>query len=196
VLSAHPKSRQLGFSLVELLIGIVIMGVLASLAMPGFRAWMQNIQIRNAAESFTNGLQQARAAAVSRNSNARFVMCSDTGTAWDILSASASAVSQTCNDVDAGTPTGWERVQKRDSSEGSKNVTVTVLPAGATTITFNNFGSVGVPPNQPLNADGSAPFTQIDLTASGGDRDLRVTVGVGGNARMCDPHVGSGPSKC
>lgn len=183
---------QLGFSLIELMVGIVILGILASVAIPSFQSWMRNAQIRNAAESISNGLQYARAEAVSRNNRTQFVMCGATDSSWDVLAASGTAVAQSCNTADAVAPTGWERVQMRSANEGSRNVTVTVLPAGATTITFNNFGGIAT------NADGTARLSQFDLAATGSNRNLRVTIGVGGNTRMCDPILApnSSPSAC
>jgi type IV fimbrial biogenesis protein FimT len=174
VLNAAPKTRPFGFSLIELLVGVSIMIILTTIAVPSFQTWFQNSQIRNAAESTANGLQRARAEAVARNTNVQFAL--GTGSAWVV-----SVVSD-------GT-----QIDQRSSSEGSQNVTRTVLPAGTTTITFNNLGSV-----LPLNADGTAPLTQVDLGALGGNQNLRVTIGVGGNARMCDPNLaaGSSPRAC
>jgi type IV fimbrial biogenesis protein FimT len=174
VLNAPPKTKSFGFSLIELLVGVTIMVILTTIAVPSFQTWFANSQIRNAAESVANGLQRARAEAVARNTNVQFAL--GTGSAWVI-----SVVSD-------GT-----QVDQRSSSEGSQNVTRTVLPAGTTTITFNNLGSV-----LPLNADATAPLTQVDLAAVGGNQNLRVTIGVGGNARMCDPNLaaGSSPRAC
>lgn len=176
VLNAFIKPGRLGFTLIELLIGIVIMGILLSLAMPNFKTWLQNTQIRNAAESIQNGLQRARAEAVGRNTNVEFVL--GTGSSWVVKLA------------------GGADIESRPSSEGSKDVAVTVTPAGATTVTFNNFGGV-----LAANADASAPFTQVELDSSvlaaADSLELRVTIGLGGNVRMCDPNapVGS-PRAC
>lgn len=168
VLNAIPKSRLLGFTLVELMITVVIAAILLSLAMPGFRTWIQNAQIRNAAESVQNGLQRARAEAVGRNTNIEFVL--GAGSSWVVRLA------------------GGADIESRPSSEGSKDVTVTVTPAGATTVTFNNFGSV-----LAANADASAPFTQVDLDSpllsATESQELRVTIGLSGNVRMCDPNA-------
>lgn len=173
MLNACPKSKHLGFSLVELMIGVAILAILAGLAIPNFQTWIRNSQIRNAAESITNGLQRARAEAVARNTNVAFALGADSS--WTINVVTPASV-----------------IEQRLSTEGSKNVTRTELPAGATTITFNNFGIV-VP-----NADATASLTQVDLAAVGGNQNLRVTIGVGGNARMCDPNLaaGSSPRAC
>jgi type IV fimbrial biogenesis protein FimT len=175
VLSAFAKTKSFGFSLIELMIGIVVMIILATLTAPSFKTWIQNSQIRTAAESITNGLQRARAEAVARNTDVAFAL--GAGTSWAV-----SAVS------DPVPP-----IESRPGNEGSKDVTVTALAADlatpATTVTFNNLGGV-VP--------AVASLAQVDFTAVGGNQNLRVTIGVGGNARMCDPNVapGSSPRAC
>lgn len=179
MLNIFPKSRHLGFSLIELLIGVAIMAILAGLAMPSFQIWLQNSQIRNAAESIQNGLQRARAEAVGRNTNVEFVL--GAGSSWVVQ-----------------LPDGTN-IDSRPSSEGSRDVTLTALNAAsapATTVTFNNFGGLLV-----ANADASAPFTRVDLDspvlAAADSQELRITIGLGGNVRMCDPNAPvSSPRAC
>lgn len=173
-MNVFPKSRAMGFSMVELMVGVVIMGILAGLAIPSFQKWLNNSQIRNAAESIANGLQKAKAEAVARNTNVAFVLGADSS--W-VVSVVADATV----------------IESRSANEGSKNVTRTVLPLGATTVTFNNFGAV---------ADPATALTRVNLDsavlAPADSADLRITVGVGGNARMCDPNLalGSSPRAC
>lgn len=171
MLKVFSKTRARGFTLIELMIGIVIVGILVSLAMPSFLEVLRNAEIRNAAESVANGLQRARAEGVARNANVEFVL--GTATSW--------TVDYAIKPVPSDPP-----IDSRVSTEGSTNVTRTVTPAGATTITYNNLGGIAV------NADASATLTQVDLAAIGGNQSLRVTIGVGGNARMCDPNLPSG----
>lgn len=166
-MSVSLRSRPRGFSLVELMVGIVVMAILLSLAIPSFKNWMQNSQIRNAAESIQNGLQRARAEAVARNANIEFVLGADSS--WVVRVV------------------GGANIDTRAANEGSRNVTRTVLPVGATTVTFNNFGGIRV------NADASATLAQVDLDSplltAAESQNLRITIGLGGNARMCDPNV-------
>lgn len=168
--------RQSGFSLIELMIGIVILAILASVAMPSFQVWLQNSQIRNAAESISSGLQRARAEAVSKNLNVEFVLSADSS--WTVKVASG---------VD---------IETRSSSEGSKNVTITTTPSTSTTVTYNNFGGI-----QTTNIDSSVPFTQVDVDSAvlsaSDSQELRITLGLGGNVRMCDPNATAGtPRAC
>lgn len=199
MLNAYPTARPLGFTLVEMLIVIAIIAIASALGMPSYRAFIHNTQIRNAAESIQNGLQKTRAEAVKRNANIEFVLDLGTSTPWKIQLPGNTAL---C-------PNYGPTLLECSTTEGAKNVSYAVLPAGATTITFNSLGTVGAPPNQPNNVNGSAPLTQIDVKnpalgncesdlPAGPARCLRVTVSTGGNLRMCDPKVVSAtdPRKC
>lgn len=177
--AAHRSMR--GFTLVELMVVVAVLAALMSIGAPSFMEWIQNSRIRSAAESLQNGLQIARAEAVRRNTNVEFVLQGTKG-AWTVrLQQGATFV-------------------QGSSAEGGANVTVASTPAGATTLTYNGMGRVSTG-----NADGSAPITQlaVDLPAAvlpaAKTRDLRVTVGIGGEIRMCDPDAGlpaDDPRRC
>lgn len=184
-MNTASKTRSYGFTLIELLIAVVVLSVLISLAVPGFRIWLQNAQIRNAAESILSGLQRARAEAVLRNANVTFALggtndsaCQSTSTcsSWTVVLTGTATV-----------------LDSRNSSEGSADVVRTTLPAAnMTTVTYNNVGG--------RVANPATDFASITLDSkvlpSADSRELMIVIGVGGNARMCDPNVGSGPSKC
>jgi type IV fimbrial biogenesis protein FimT len=183
VLNVFPIAKPFGFTLVEMLIVIAIIAIATTMGIPSYREWVMNTQIRNAAQSVQNGMQKARSEAVKRNASIEFVLGANP--LWIIQTAGGGAEIE------------------RASVEGTRNVTYTITPAGATTITFNSLGTVGAPPNQPLNTDGSTPLTQIDFDSSGlsaaDSRNLTVTIGVAGNIRMCDPDSGlaaTDPRKC
>jgi type IV fimbrial biogenesis protein FimT len=168
---AFSKYKSAGFSLIELMIVVVLLGIVASVSFPYFRTMLMNSQIRNATESIVNGLQKARAEAVKRNLPVKLVLGADSG--WIVSCDTVAA----CPDLVSGV------VEQRVGNEGSANITLVVLPAAATTATFTNFGGV------ITNTDGSASLTQVDISATGGDKPLRVQILAGGTARMCDPSL-------
>lgn len=176
-MKAFSKSKSAGFTLTELMIAIAILGVLVSMGMPSFLQMLRNKEISNAAESVANGLHRARAEGVARNARVQFVM--GTGSSW--------TVDYVSKPVPSDPP-----LDSRSGSEGSSNVTLTALAAdlatATTTVTFNNFGQV------VDNADASPTLAQVDLAAAGGNQNLRVTIGAGGNAKVCDPTLASGSS--
>jgi type IV fimbrial biogenesis protein FimT len=180
MLIIRQKFGQSGFTLIELLVTVAVLGILTSFALPSLQTWTINSQIRNAAESVANGLQRARSEAVSRNTNVAFSLTSPPNSSWSVYSITPAS------GIDA-----------RTFSEGSKAVTIAVTPAGSTTVTFNSFGgALTANPGTVVPVTGTAvpavPFTVLDFTAPGGNRNLRVTIPLGGIARMCDPNAAAG----
>lgn len=190
VLTAIPKSS--GFTLIEMMIVIAIFSITLTFGVSSYRTWVQNTQIRNAAESIQDGILRARAEAVKCNANVAFTLLKNAAlvldSSWTVTHVNV------CGDVTTGGFAAGTALESRYSSEGSKNVAIT---ADSATITFGNLGTV-VP-----NTDGSAALTQVNLQSSGTAaadlRKLRVAVGAGGNARVCDPNLNSAstdPRRC
>ena len=170
-MSAVRKIRPEGFTLIELLITIAIFSITLTYGVSSYRSWVLNSQIRNAAESISNGIMRARAEAVKCNAKVAFAM--GTGSTWAVTHVDA------CGSLAASSV-----VESRPSSEGSKNVTVAVTPTGTNTLTFGSLGTVGPlfprhRPSSTLSSTGSAAGVTL--------RPLRVEVGAGGDSRVCDP---------
>jgi type IV fimbrial biogenesis protein FimT len=188
VLNTFSKTQSSGFSLIELLIAVAVLTILVSLAVPGMKIWLQNAQIRNAAESIQNGLQRARSEAVVRNMNVEFVL---SGTDANCVTG------KTCSSWKVWDAPSHTLIDSRDNKEGSADVKRATLPAGATIVTFNNVGGRGA------NLDGSVPIASItvdsNVLSSADSRELTIMIGVsgvGGTVRMCDPSITSGPRAC
>jgi type IV fimbrial biogenesis protein FimT len=172
VLKAFPKPKAAGFTITELLIAVMVLGILVGLGMPSFLQMLRNSEIRAATESVANGLQRARAEAVSRNARVQFVL--GTGSSWTVDYVSKPVLTD-------------PPLDSRASSEGSSNVALASalaanLSTAATTITFNQLGQV------VANADASPSLAQVNFVAASG-HGLRITIGAGGNARVCDPSL-------
>jgi type IV fimbrial biogenesis protein FimT len=195
---------QRGFSLIELLIGIALIGILLALAAPNFFQWIQSSQIRTQAESVQNGLQLARAEAVRRNANIRFHLTSSidgacavqaSGTSWVITPTKVGAADNidpagAC-DVPASDTVAPFIIQKRSGKEGSPNA---VSAAGQQMIEFNALGRAANLAGASVDIDITNPTGGVCALA-GPMRCLRVVVSLGGQIRMCDPAVAAPDSR-
>jgi type IV fimbrial biogenesis protein FimT len=73
--------KQRGFTLIELLLGLIVSGLLASLAVPSFTSLLGSQQRLGAAQSLAQGLRYARAEAIARN---RAVVIHALGDDWSL----------------------------------------------------------------------------------------------------------------
>lgn len=193
-------TKERGFSLIELVIAVIILGVLMAIAIPGFTEWLRNARVRGAADAVQNGLQLARAEAVRRNTQVGFYLVSTidnncalstSGPHWIVgLDAPngrcASAPSETV---------APRIIQMRTMADGSSTTT---LAAGQHSFVFNGLGRLTVVPAGGeatitlSSADGQACRTD---SPAGPVRCLRVMVSLGGQIRLCDPSLRSGDTQ-
>lgn len=162
-----PRAAQRGVSMIELMIGIAVLGVLVAIGVPSFQAWLQNAQIRNAADALVNGIQVARAEAVRRNKVVSFAL--DAGTNWTVMQVTPNEV-----------------IQQRQGDEGSQ--TALINSGGRSMVSFSPIGA----PMSTNPVDGSMPISTIDITSSSTIdpnvlRPLRIVISPAGSVRMCDP---------
>jgi len=191
-------SKQQGFSLVELMIGLVILAILIAAGLPVFSLWMQNTQNRSAAESILNGLQMARTEAVRHNANVRFDFTSASGSiAWTV--GCVNPVGDLNGDGELDCPAV---IQSRSGGEGTGNaragISTAAIPTPALAGNFNPAlaSGTGLPAGVTFTFLGRIPgvnigtdITRIDITnaASSAARRMVITIGTGGTIRMCDP---------
>jgi type IV fimbrial biogenesis protein FimT len=157
-----------GFTLVELLIGIVILSILLLLALPSYREFMTNTRIRNIADSLAQGVRLAQVEAIKRNENVTFEIDGSPATGWTIRDAAATAV------------------HTEVFSDAAGQIVVDPRPAGADKLTYSGIGQY-IPNNNP--DDGSAVITSIRVTSTlASPHDLRVATdpALGVGVRVCD----------
>ena len=171
------KLSQSGFSLVELMVVVVVIGVTAAAALPSYRVWIQNTRIRATAESIQNGLQKAKTEALRHNARVNFTLNADAS--WSV--ACVTPVADLDGDGFDDCPANIESAP----AESSGNIAINT-DSGNMAITFTNFGTR----DATLAANEFGQIT-IDMTSMdvADSRDLAVNVGVGGNVKMCDPNV-------
>lgn len=167
-------SRNRGFTLTEVAVALVIVGVLAATGIPSFMAWLQNLQIRTAAENIRSGLQKARAEAIRRNTLIEFTLdnpAATGGTGWTIKAPNAPAAEQT--------------IETAPSSEGTRNVVLTLLPGDAIGTTFNGFGRLASTASDPLLC---VRLTNA-LLDTADTHEFAVAIVDGSEIKLCDPQI-------
>jgi type IV fimbrial biogenesis protein FimT len=181
--------RCRGFTLIELMITIAIVGILAGLAAPSFQVAMANTKIRTAADTMQAGLQLARMEALRRNGrvtlwlvNGVTASCarSTTGTSW-VVSINDPSGNCAATASDTASP---RLVQSLNGNEGSSGVSVTASATNC--VTFNGFGRV----EATCFGGTTAALTRISLTsATSGTSPRDVRVSSGGAIKMCTPAI-------
>jgi type IV fimbrial biogenesis protein FimT len=183
-------AAQRGMSIIEIVITIAIVGLLLALAAPSAATWIQNTQLRNAAESALNGIQLARVEAIKRNQVVAFQLTDTNSTAWQVCVY--DVVNNACSGV-AGS-----QLASRGPSEGSPNArfgvdfalsdTSTAIDPGTAvpgTLAFDTFGRLATTnPNNVMRIDVRNP----QMNAAD-ERRLVILINIGGNVRMCDPRL-------
>jgi type IV fimbrial biogenesis protein FimT len=119
MLNQNSKSRYLlmrGFTLVELMVTVAILGVMASVAMPSYQAFVINSRLTAQANDFLTTINFTRSEAIKRNT--RVTMCkSSNGT---------SCLVNPATDLTASWQTGWI-VFVDGNTAGSIDATDTIL---------------------------------------------------------------------
>ena len=208
------KQAGRGFSMIELIIALAVLGVLLALAAPSFNAWISNTKIRTAAEVIQSGLQLARAEAVRRNALISFQLTSSTGgdctlattaTSWVITYGTDDPTGKCdvalLNEAYPVTDTTHNPVpriiQARTAGEGSNNV---LAAADQSVIAFNGLGRVTNPSTNPIVINLQNATVGCQTTSNKAPpllRCLRVTASIGGQIRICDPILpGTDPQAC
>jgi len=131
------NNSESGFSMVELLVSMAILGIIAAIAMPNFIAFKQNSQLGAATRELFSGFQQAKMTAIKRNTNCTITFNQPVGgTTYDYI-----VYVDTDNDLeyDPG-----EKVIVSQLWEQSANISSTIPfvnnDEGRPSIAFNPYG--------------------------------------------------------
>ena len=191
-----PKKDQRGFSLIELIIGLVIVASLLMMAGPTYSTHVRNTQVRAAAESILNGLQLARAEAIRRNTYIRFQLTttvddtcelSDSATSWVV---SGDSPASKCGASPVDEKLAWRLnesphiLQTREAgNRGAIKANIGTGGAGSEfVLTFNGMGRLAAGTKATIRL-----LPQNDDCTN--TRCLCITVSTAGQTRLCNPAI-------
>jgi len=181
---------QQGMSLVEIFITLFIVAMMIGLVAPSTATWIQNLQLRNAADAVLSGVQQAKVEALRRNTFVSFQMTDTASTAYticvydpinNVCSALAGSTIATKSAVDSSTNSAL-------GTDTALSDTTTAISPGTGVpgqLTFDPFGRLAATaPNNVMRID-----VRNTKLAAADERRLVILINNTGQIRMCDPRL-------
>jgi type IV fimbrial biogenesis protein FimT len=202
----NPAAAR-GFTLIEMMIGLVVMGVLMAIAIPNMSAWLVASKARAASEFYLDGFALARRQAISHNSASRITLtvnasngqldwqvdicfprpgtpCDDTSGVWSTTSTRAA------NDPEG--VAGYTSVfRAADALPQSEVLVPAIEPEGATEVYYTPLGWVDTSVQNRLTRlrfDPAVRYAHEVPVAA-------VAVSLAGMPSKCDPTKTVGDSR-
>lgn len=165
-----------GFSLIELVVGLIIVSILLVITTASMTEYVRNNQIRSLADELQTSLQQTKHEAIKRNARVNLLL---TGTGWSIQVPAID---------------NQPAVTLLQKAVLNMQTDIAINPATAT-IGFNSQGRLSGGGNFSAEITGKSIS---DCQAQGGKiRCLRLQVSSAGQIKLCDPSLsGSDPRSC
>jgi type IV fimbrial biogenesis protein FimT len=189
--------KRRGYTLVEVMVGIAILGTLLAAGIPNMTRWIVANKARGAAEFYLEGLSMARRQAVAHNARSRFVLtpgsngqfdwqvdlcfpapgaaCTDTTGNWSTTAAAAGG--------DPQGAAGFRSIFRAAAALPPSTVLVpAVAPEGANAVYFTELGWVDTTIAARLAVLRLAPSAALANDV----RAAAVAVTLAGMASKCD----------
>ena len=128
---ANNATRVRGFTLLELMVGLTIMGMMLLAGLPSFTTFLRNAEIRSTSESISNGLRLARTEATRLNRPVSFTLAGSANPGWaiNIFNPVTGLLLQ-------------PPLQSYSRFEVGRSGQVVTAPASALAVTFNGLGRI------------------------------------------------------
>lgn len=167
------QMRHCGFTLLELMVGLTIAGMMLLAGLPSFTTFLRNAEIRSTSESIANGLRLARSEATRLNRPVSFTLAGSGSPDWaiNIFNPVTGLLLQPA-------------LQSYSRLEVGRSARVLVSPDNALAVTFNGLGRV-ISPSPIVTPN----LQQVDVTSviAGEAKTLRIFVDDLHGVRICDP---------
>lgn len=126
-----PQSHTRGFTLLELMVGLTLAGMLLLAGLPSFTTFLRNTEVRSTSEAISNGLRVARSEATRLNRPVSFTLAGGDDPSWsiNILNPITGVVLQ-------------PPIQQYSKFEVGRSARVDKVPANAVAVTFNGLGRI------------------------------------------------------
>ena len=178
-----------GFTLIELIVTMSVIGLLAGLGLPSMTAWIRNSQVRTVADALQNGLRTAQTEAVRRNQPVVISFTNDTNPELNPVAVAGGKNWSLQTVPSAFAENGTTPVFVRSGALADVASGVSIGGSMPTAVCFDSNGRLvanAAPTSSAFAVCAATPAT-FDIAQTNSDRPLRVTVAVGGQVRMCDP---------
>ena len=186
--AAAPRRADRGFTLIELMVTLALLGILLLLGLPAFTSMIKSTQVRTVADALQNGIRIARAEALRTNQQTVFALTNATPALN--VTPSPNGINwwvQTIPHAGGGTASAVQ-----NGSGSLTDVASGVGVIGPAVLCFNSNGRLtdlgGASPGLgSATCSVSSPPIVYTVSRSGADVSLQVRVAVGGQVRLCDP---------
>lgn len=183
--------RQSGFTLIELMISIAIIGIIMAFAVPSLSDFWDKKRLIAGAEAVYSEYQFARSEAISRSADVNVNFSRTNNTTWSYGTSTDSACDSTISVIAAGNGACYLVVDDGDGTvdDGTGTIDlgdlvlrrfdstgftgVNLISVSATAVTFNS-------------VRGTANGTTVRMQSDAG-KEIQVRVGPIGRVKICSP---------
>lgn len=189
-------SHERGVSLIELMIGLALLGLVLMMGVPAFGSFLQNQKLREAATMTFAEASYARAEAIRLNATVQLIFTEDEPDISTFESATANTSGRNLlvrgnvyNQTTGQTEPKMLDVKLQREGSGQTDPTATGVQLASTTglIEFTPLGGTTLAADETIQI--TNPAGGDCKTAGGPMRCLNVVITRGGQIRLCDPAV-------
>ncbi len=135
---AAAKTGNTGFTLIELMITLVVLGIVVTLGVPQFNAFIANQQAKTASQSLYSSLTYARSEAIRENDSAAVeAIGDDWNRGWIVLNANGEELRRVENENGAWriavAPSGSSRLEFQRNGRADNRLRFQVCGRGQST---------------------------------------------------------------